>query len=356
MSPREPGKKHSSGRMGMERFFVEGGSRLYGEVEVSGAKNAALKLIAAALLTPGRTVLHNVPRIKDVDTMLAVLEGLGARSEFAGSTLSIDASTVDSYTAPYDLVRQMRASIVVLGPLVARFGEAEVSAPGGCNLGLRKFNFHLDGLRALGTEVGLDHGFIKAEAPRGLRGAEINFEYPSVTATENVMMAAVLARGTTIIENGAREPEVVALADFLSLMGASIYGAGTGRIVIEGVDELSPVEYTVMSDRIEAGTFIMATAATGGDVTVRGADPAYLKMELPKLREMGVNLSEVEGGIRVRVDNPGELGSVDVSTLPFPGFATDLQAQMMVLLTQTSGAGIITENVYENRLQVAEEF
>jgi UDP-N-acetylglucosamine 1-carboxyvinyltransferase len=341
--------------MGMERFFVEGGSRLYGEVEVSGAKNAALKLIAAALLAPGRTVLHNVPRIKDVETMLAVLDGLGAKTEFSGSTLSIDASTIDSYTAPYDLVRQMRASIVVLGPLVARFGEAEVSAPGGCNLGLRKFNFHLDGLRALGAEVGLDHGFIEATAPRGLRGAEINFDYPSVTATENVMMAAVLARGTTIIENGAREPEVVALADFLNLMGASIYGAGTGRIVIEGVDELSSVEYAVIGDRVEAGTFMMATAATGGDVTVKGVDADHLKMELPKLREIGIDLTYVEGGIRVRVDDPGALGSADVSTLPFPGFATDLQAQMMVLLTQTSGAGIITENVYENRLQVAEE-
>ncbi len=339
----------------MERFFVEGGSRLYGEVKVSGAKNAALKLIAAALLAPGRSVLHNVPRIKDVETMLAVLDGLGARTEFSGNTLSIDASSVDSYTAPYELVRQMRASIVVLGPLVARFGEAEVSAPGGCNLGLRKFNFHLDGLRALGAEIGLDHGFIEATAPRGLRGTEINFEYPSVTATENVMMAAVLARGTTIIENGAREPEVVALSDFLNLMGASIYGAGTGRIVIEGVDELSPVEYAVMGDRVEAGTFLMATAATGGDVTVKGADPDHLKMELPKLREMGIDLTYVGGGIRVRVDDPGALGSADVSTLPFPGFATDLQAQMMVLLTQTSGAGIITENVYENRLQVAEE-
>jgi UDP-N-acetylglucosamine 1-carboxyvinyltransferase len=341
--------------MGMERFFVEGGSRLYGEVEVSGAKNAALKLIAAALLAPGRTVLHNVPRIKDVETMLAVLDGLGAKTEFSGSTLSIDASTIDSYTAPYDLVRQMRASIVVLGPLVARFGEAEVSAPGGCNLGLRKFNFHLDGLRALGAEVGLDHGFIEATAPRGLRGAEINFDYPSVTATENVMMAAVLARGTTIIENGAREPEVVALADFLNLMGASIYGAGTGHIVIEGVDELSPVEYAVIGDRVEAGTFMMATAATGGDVTVKGVDADHLKMELPKLREIGIDLTYVEGGIRVRVDDPVALGSADVSTLPFPGFATDLQAQIMVLLTQTSGAGIITENVYENRLQVAEE-
>jgi UDP-N-acetylglucosamine 1-carboxyvinyltransferase len=348
-------QEYVSGRMGMERFFVEGGSRLYGEVEVSGAKNAALKLIAAALLAPGRSVLHNVPRIKDVETMLAVLDGLGAKTEFSGNTLSIDASSVDSYTAPYHLVRQMRASIVVLGPLVARFGEAEVSAPGGCNLGLRKFNFHLDGLRALGAEVGLDHGFIEAKAPRGLRGAEVNFEYPSVTATENVMMAAVLARGTTIIENGAREPEVVALADFLNLMGASIYGAGTGRIVIEGVDELSPVEYAVIGDRVEAGTFMMATAATGGEVTVKGVDPDHLKMELPKLREMGIDLTYVEGGIRVRVDEPGTLGSADVSTLPFPGFATDLQAQMMVLLTQTSGAGIITENVYENRLQVAEE-
>src|SRR5919107_4244328 len=341
--------------MVVERFFLEGGNRLRGEVGVSGAKNAALKLLAAALLAPGRTVLHNVPRIKDVETMLAVLEGLGAPSEFSANTLSVDTSDVDSYTAPYDLVRQMRASIVVLGPLVARFGEAEVSAPGGCNLGLRKFNFHLDGLRALGAEVGLDHGFIKAEAPRGLYGAEVNFEYPSVTATENVVMAAVLARGTTIVENGAREPEVVALADFLNLMGAQIYGAGTGRIVIEGVNELSPVEHAVMSDRVEAGTFIMATAATGGDVLVKGANPDHLKMELAKIKEMGVDWRNVEGGVQVRVDNPQTLGSVDVSTLPFPGFATDLQAQMMVLLTQTSGAGIITENVYENRLQVAEE-
>ena len=324
-------------------------------MEVYGAKNAALKFVAAALLASERTVLHDVPRIKDVETMLDVLDGLGAGSEFSGNTVSIDDSEVGSYTAPYDLVRQMRASIVVLGPLVARFGEAEVSAPGGCNLGLRKFNLHLDGLRALGAEVGLDHGFIKAEAPRGLRGAEVNFEYPSVTATENVMMAAVLARGTTIIENGAREPEVVALADFLNLMGARIYGAGTGRIVIEGVDELRSVEHAVLKDRIEAGTFVMASAAVGGDVLVRGADPSHLKMELVKLREMGVDVESVEGGIRVRVEDPEALGSADVSTLPFPGFATDLQAQMMVLLTRTSGAGIITENVYENRLQVAEE-
>src|ERR671917_1013970 len=185
----------------MERFLVEGGARLHGEVEISGAKNAALKLVAASLLAPGKTILRNVPRIKDVNTMLAVLDGLGAETSFSGHTLEIDASEIDSFTAPYALVRQMRASIVVLGPLVARFGEAEVSAPGGCNLGLRKFNFHLDGLRSLGAEIELDHGFIEAAAPRGLRGAEINFEYPSVTATENVMMAAVLADGVTIIEN-----------------------------------------------------------------------------------------------------------------------------------------------------------
>src|ERR671927_1108270 len=255
----------------MECFLVEGGTRLRGEVEVSGAKNAALKFAAAALLAPGKAVLHNVPRIKDVGTMLAVLEGLGAETSFSGRTLEIDASDIDSYTAPYELVRQMRASIVVLGPLAARFGEAEVSAPGGCNLGLRKFNFHLDGLRALGAEVELDHGFIKARARGGLRGSEVNFEYPSVTATENVMMAAVLAEGTAIIENAAREPEVVNLADFLNLMGARVRGAGAGRIVIEGVEELEPVEWTVMPDRIEAGTFMMATAAAGGDVTLKNA-------------------------------------------------------------------------------------
>jgi UDP-N-acetylglucosamine 1-carboxyvinyltransferase len=342
----------------MERFLVEGEARLHGEVEISGAKNAALKLVAAALLAPGKTVVHNVPRIKDVRTMLAVLEGLGAETFFHRHTLEIDASDVDSYTAPYELVRQMRASIVVLGPLVARFGEAEVSAPGGCNLGLRKFNFHLDGLRALGAEVELDHGYIKAAAPGGLKGSKITFVYPSVTATENVMMAAVLADGITVIENGACEPEVVNLAEFLNLMGAGIQGAGTGRIVIEGVEELTPVEWTVMPDRIEAGTFMMATAATGGDVAIKNARPEHLKMELEKLREMGVEVTTLggpRGGVRVRVENPAELSGVDVSTLPFPGFATDLQAHMMVVLTQATGVGIITENVYENRLQVAEE-
>ena len=342
----------------MESFLVEGGTRLRGEVEASGAKNSALKLAAASLLAPGKTVLHDVPRIKDVKTMLAVLEGLGAETSFHARTLEIDASGVESFTAPYELVRQMRASIVVLGPLVARFGEAEVSAPGGCNLGLRKFNFHLDGLRSLGAEVELDHGFIKATAPRGLKGAEINFEYPSVTATENVMMAAVLAEGITIIENGAREPEVVNLAEFLNSMGARVRGAGTGRIAIEGVEELTPVEWTVMPDRIEAGTFLMATAATGGDVTIRNARPEHLKMELEKLREMGASVADLgapPGGVRVRVEDPARLSGVDVSTLPFPGFATDLQAQMLVVLTQASGVGIVTENVYENRLQVAEE-
>ncbi|WP_047864981.1 UDP-N-acetylglucosamine 1-carboxyvinyltransferase [Rubrobacter aplysinae] len=340
-----------------DRFLIEGGQRLHGEVEVSGAKNAALKLIAAALLAPGRSTLHNVPRIKDVDTMCAVLDGLGAEADFEGDTLHVDAARIDSYTAPYELVRQMRASLVVLGPLVGRFGEAEVSAPGGCNLGLRKFNFHLDGLRALGAEIELDHGFIKAEAPRGLHGAEIVFQYPSVTATENVMMAAVLAHGRTTIENGAREPEVVDLADFLNAMGAHVEGAGTELITIEGVEELHPAEHDVMPDRIEAGTLVMATAATGGDVTVLGARPEHLKMELQKLHDMGLDVENVADGrgLRVRVEDPRDLRGVDVSTLPFPGFATDLQAQMMVLLTQVDGAGIITENVYENRLQVAEE-
>ena len=340
-----------------ERFYVEGGARLNGEVEVSGAKNAALKFVAAALLAPGKTVLHGVPRIKDINTMLALLDELGVRAAFSGGTLEIDASNVDSYTAPYELVRQMRASLVVLGPLVARFGEAEVSAPGGCNLGLRKFNFHVDGLRQLGADVELDHGFIKATAPQGLRGTEVVFQYPSVGATENVMMASVLADGMTIIDNAAREPEIVAIAGMLNAMGANVMGAGTGRVVIEGVDELQPAEWTVMPDRIEAGTFIMAAAATGGDVTVRNAVPEHLKMELEKLREMGVEIEASPGtaGIRARVDDPAALAGVDVATLPFPGFATDLQAQMITLLTQVSGTSIITENVYENRLQVAEE-
>ena len=340
-----------------ERFYVEGGTRLSGEVEVSGAKNAALKFVAAALLAPGKTVLHDVPRIKDVWTMLSLLDELGVKTSFSGHTLEIDASNVDSYTAPYEFVRQMRASLVVLGPLVARFGEAEVSAPGGCNLGFRKFNFHVDGLRKLGADVELDHGFIKATAPRGLRGTEIIFEYPSVGATENVMMASVLADGITIIENAAREPEIVAIADMLNSMGANVMGAGTGRVVVEGVEELHPTEWTVMPDRIEAGTFLMAAAATGGDVFVKNAMPEHLKMELDKLREMGVEIEASPGtpGIRARAGDPTMLGGVDVSTLPFPGFATDLQAQMLVLLSQVSGTSILTENVYENRLQVAEE-
>ena len=340
-----------------ERFYVQGGARLNGAVEVSGAKNAALKFVAVALLAPGKTVLHGVPRIKDVWTMLSLLDELGVKTSLSGHTLEIDASSVDSYTAPYELVRQMRASLVVLGPLEARFGKAEVSAPGGCNLGVRKFNFHVDGLRKLGAEVELDHGFIKATAPGGLRGTEVIFEYPSVGATENVMMASVLADGMTIIENAAREPEIVAIADMLNAMGANVMGAGTGRVVVEGVDELRPTEWTVMPDRIEAGTFLMAAAATGGEVLVKNAMPEHLKMELDKLRGMGVELDASPGvpGIRTRVGDPAALAGVDVSTLPFPGFATDLQAQMLVLLTQVSGTSILTENVYENRLQVAEE-
>jgi len=340
-----------------ERFYVEGGARLEGEVSVSGAKNAALKFVAVALLAPGKTVLHDVPRIKDIWTMISLLDELGVKTSFSGHTLEIDASGVDSYTAPYELVRQMRASLVVLGPLVARFGQAEVSAPGGCNLGLRKFNFHVDGLRRLGADIELDHGFIKATAPGGLKGTEIIFEYPSVGATENVMMASVLAEGVTIIENAAREPEIVAIADMLNAMGASVVGAGTGRIVVEGVERLEAVEWTVMPDRIEAGTFLMAAAATGGDVLVKNAAPEHLKMELDKLRGMGVEIETFAGspGVRARVGDPAVLAGADVSTLPFPGFATDLQAQMIVLLTQVSGTSIVTENVYENRLQVAEE-
>jgi UDP-N-acetylglucosamine 1-carboxyvinyltransferase len=340
-----------------ERFYVEGGARLEGEVEASGAKNAALKFVAVALLAPGKTVLHGVPRIKDIRTMISLLDELGVKTSFSDHTLEVDASAVDSYTAPYELVRQMRASLVVLGPLVARFGEAEVSAPGGCNLGLRKFNFHMDGLRRLGADIELDHGFIKATAPGGLKGTEIIFEYPSVGATENVMMASVLAEGVTIIENAAREPEIVAIADMLNAMGASVMGAGTGRIVVEGVERLEAVEWTVMPDRIEAGTFLMAAAATGGDVLVRNALPGHLKMELDKLRGMGVEIETFADspGVRARVGDPAALAGADVSTLPFPGFATDLQAQMIVLLTQVSGASIVTENVYENRLQVAEE-
>lgn len=335
------------------RFIVRGGSRLAGRVVVSGAKNSALKLMSASLLAPGTSILHNVPDIQDVRTMREVLEHLGARVTFAHGTMSIDTTAVESHVAPYELVQRMRASIQIMGPLVARFGRARVAMPGGCNLGPRKIDFHLHGLARLGADVIIDHGFVDVRAER-LRGADITLEYPSVGATENLLMAAVLAEGTTVIDNAAREPEIVDLGKLLISLGADIEGAGTSRIVVRGVSELRAAEHTVVGDRIEAGTFLIAGAVTGGDVEVEGLSPHVLEIFLTKLRAIGVQVQENTRKIRAWGD-PDYYSATDIATLPYPGFPTDLQAQMMVLLSLAKGVSIVTENVFENRFGFVDE-
>lgn len=335
-------------------YLVRGGRRLSGTVEVSGAKNSALKLMAASLLGNGESILHHVPDIQDVRTMREVLEHLGVRVGLSGSTMSIDGSEVESQAAPYELVQRMRASIQIMGPLVARFGSAHVAMPGGCNLGPRKIDMHLRGLRDLGADIRTDHGFVEVSAPRGLRGAPITLEYPSVGATENLLMAAVLAQGTSVIENAAREPEVVDLCKFLVSMGAEIRGIGTSTITITGVPQMYPAEHTVVGDRIEAGTFLIAAAVTGGDVQVGGVSPHLLEIFLSKLRSVGVQIQEDNHSIRAWGD-PGGYTGTDIATLPYPGFATDLQAPMMVLLSLAGDTSIVTENVFENRFVFVDE-
>lgn len=326
---------------------------LHGRVPISGAKNSALKLMAASLLAPGVSVLHNVPDITDVRTMQEVLEYLGAVVRFAGGTMTIDTSEVRSQEAPYELVQRMRASIQIMGPLVSRFGRARVALPGGCNLGPRKIDIHLRGLEEMGATIRSDHGFIEVTAPR-LRGVRMFLDYPSVGATENLLMAAVLADGTTILENAAREPEVVDLCKFLISMGADIDGAGSSTLRITGVSELRPTEHTVIGDRIEAGTFLIAGAATGGEVEVTGVSPHFLDLFLFKLRAVGVRVQENTRSIKVSGD-PGSYTAVDVATLPYPGFPTDLQAQMMVLLSIAEGVSVVTENVFEKRFGFVDE-
>jgi UDP-N-acetylglucosamine 1-carboxyvinyltransferase len=338
---------------GEPRLIVRGGRCLKGEVAVSGAKNSALKLMAASLLAPGVSVLHNVPDIQDVHTMGEVLEHLGAVVSFADSTMSIDTTEAESHVAPYDLVQRMRASIQIMGPLVARFGCARVAMPGGCNLGPRKIDIHLRGLQAMGGEIRSDHGFVEVRAER-LKATNMFLEYPSVGATENLLMAAVLAEGRTVLENAAREPEIVDLCKFLVSMGADIDGAGSSTLVVQGVEELHPTEHTVLGDRIEAGTFLIAGAATGGDVEVTGISPHVLDLFLHKLRAVGVQVFENARSIRA-VGDPDSYKAVDVATLPFPGFPTDLQAQMMVLLSIADGVSVVTENVFENRFGFVDE-
>lgn len=324
-----------------------------GTVHVEGAKNSALKLMAAALLAPGASRITNVPDIADVAVMAQVVEGLGARVQRLDHEVIVDATTLDSYEAPYDLVAQMRASIIVLGPLVARLGHARVAMPGGCNIGSRKVDIHIRGLAELGVEISLGHGFIVAEAPNGLHGAHVILDFPSVGATENLLMAAVLAHGTTVIENAAREPEIGDLVDFLVGMGAHIEGRGSSTLVITGVDALSPVVHRTVGDRIEAGTFLVAGALCGGPVSVMGFDPSHMDMVLDKLRQADCVLTVHPDG--VTIERTGAIRPVDVATLPYPGFPTDMQAQFTVLMSLAEGSCVVTENVFENRFMFADE-
>jgi UDP-N-acetylglucosamine 1-carboxyvinyltransferase len=333
----------------MDQIVVRGGNRLVGEVAVSGSKNSTLALMAGALLADGVSVLENAPRLRDVDAMLELLRALGAKADWddaSGHTLSIDASTVDNFEAPYDLVRKMRASFMVLGPLVARFGSARVSEPGGCAIGVRPVDQHLKGLEALGAKVQLNHGYVQATSPE-LVGARMAFDLTTVNGTQNVLMAATLARGETVIENAAREPEVVELATLLSKMGAEIHGAGSDRITVRGVKTLRPVRHRVEGDRIEAGTLLATGVVTRGDVRVTGIDPSLLESTLEKLRELGAEIEVDVAGARVRAD--GHQAGIRVVTAPFPGFPTDMQAQIMAVLTLVEGSSVVIENVFENR-------
>jgi UDP-N-acetylglucosamine 1-carboxyvinyltransferase len=332
----------------MDRILVRGGRRLCGTIPISGAKNAALPLMAAGLLTDGPLVLTNAPDLADIATMAALLRTLGLSVEHDKAARSITTrGSARDVTAPYDIVRKMRASILVLGPLLARYGRARVSLPGGCAIGTRPVDLHLKGLEALGAKISLEGGYIEASAPAGLSGARIVFPIVSVGATENLLMAASLARGRTELVNAAREPEIGDLAECLNEMGARISGIGTDRLVIEGVESLGPAEHPIIPDRIEAGTYACAVAITGGEAVLKGARMADLGAVPRALREAGVELTELRDGVRVK--RPNGLVGTDVMTEPFPGFATDMQAQFMALMCVAEGASMITETIFENR-------
>ncbi|HOG06569.1 MAG: UDP-N-acetylglucosamine 1-carboxyvinyltransferase [Syntrophales bacterium] len=335
----------------MDKIVIEGGRRLEGEVRISGAKNAALPILISALLTEGPNTFHNVPDLVDIKTVKKLLASFGVRME-GRETLSLDATDLTRCEASYDLVRTMRASILVLGPLVARLGEARVSLPGGCAIGARPVNLHIKALQEMGAEVELRDGYVEARCPR-LNGAEIYFDISTVTGTENILMAACLARGTTVLKNAAREPEIVNLAQVLTGMGARIDGAGTDEIRIEGVERLHPVDAAVIPDRIEAGTFMIAAGMTGGDIRLTGCDPTHLDALITKLRETGMSIAV--GGGEIRAAGGSRIKSVDITTLPYPGFPTDLQAQMMAYMTAASGLSVITETVFENRFMHVSE-
>ncbi len=337
----------------MEKFVIYGGNRLSGEVEVSGAKNAVLPLMAGALLTRGTTVLHNVPDLRDVRTMNKLLQEMGAEVEFSNGVLQIDTSKVRHFEAPYELVRTMRASVVVLGPLLARYGRAKVSLPGGCAIGSRPIDLHLMGLEKLGAKLDLSGGYIVAKAPK-LKGTYIQFDFPTVTGTANVMMAAALAEGRTVIENAAREPEVVELANFINKMGGKISGAGTDVLIIHGVEELKPVEYRVIPDRIEAGTLMAAAIITDGDVIIKNCPLELMTAVVDKFTAAGATIEKLDD-TTVRVYREGPILPVDVRTQPYPGFPTDMQAQHTALMTLSTGRAAISETIFENRFMHVSE-
>jgi UDP-N-acetylglucosamine 1-carboxyvinyltransferase len=330
----------------MDKILVEGGRRLKGQVRISGAKNAALPILVSSLLAEGSNTYTNVPDLKDIESIKELLSSLGARAETQGNTVYVDTGRILSYEAPYDVVRKMRASILVLGPMVARLQKARVSLPGGCAIGARPINLHLKGLARLGADIKLEHGYVQAIAKK-LKGAEIYFDTVTVTGTENLMMAAVLAEGTTILRNAAREPEIVALAEVLNKMGADIQGAGTAVITIKGVSSLQPVSVSIIPDRIETGTFMIAAALTHGDVTLVGCEPDHVGACIHKLRRAGIRIRTHENSIHV--DGNDEIISVDVKTQPYPGFPTDMQAQFMVLMSIANGTSMISETIFENR-------
>ncbi len=330
----------------MKSIVINGGKKLSGVVSISGAKNAALPIIAATLLCEGEHRIANVPSLVDVKTLARILKNMGVAVEFTDHSAAIDSSKVANPEAPYDLVRTMRASVLVLGPLVARFGRARVSLPGGCAIGARPVNLHIMGLQKMGAHVEIEHGYVVAQAKR-LKGAQIYFDIVTVTGTENLMMAAALADGETVLENAAREPEVVDLAGALVQMGAKIEGAGTDVIRIRGVEQLRPMDYQVLPDRIETGTFVIAAAITGGQVTIKNCSPEHLDALLGKVREAGADITSSHGTLTVKGN--GNIKPVDVKTLPYPGFPTDMQAQFMSLMSLAGGTSVINETIFENR-------
>lgn len=339
----------------MSKIIIRGGRRLSGTVRINGAKNAVLPILAASLLArDGESIIRDVPLLDDVVTIRQVLSSLGADIRQEEDAVVVDASSLQNFEPPYELVRKMRASFLVMGPLLTRFGHARISLPGGCAIGMRPIDQHLKGFEAMGADISLGQGYIEARSEGRLQGAKIYLDFPSVGATQNIMMAAALAEGTTFIENAAREPEIVDLANFMNSMGAVVRGAGTGVIRIEGVEALRGAEHTVIPDRVEAGTYMVAAAITGGDVFVEGAIADHLVPVISKMEEMGVEFEERENGIRVIANRP--LRAVDVKTLPHPGFPTDMQSQIMALLLISEGTSVVTETVFENRFMHVEEF